>query len=141
MDRKLIAAISVENPRTLEMQAWHRKQIKKHCPELCNIVTADGRTCSPDTRDIFCEKVLGDIREVRRLSHRLLEKMHLTKKSVSPQYWNIDYLTARQDPIWEYAVNTCKSLGIVAPEIDSDSIPLDMTGFLIQLGLIFKKRP
>lgn len=137
MDRKLIASVSVKKPSSLEMHTWQRKQIAKYCPALNSIPTDQGYTCSANPGAVFSELLQSRMKDVRRVSLRVLAKMHLAHRGETRQLWKNDYFQARQDLLWEKSVNTCKAMGIVAQEANSDSIPLDLTGRLILMGLIF----
>ncbi len=59
--------------------------------------------------------------------------------SKDQRYWDRDYADARATIEWEKTLTLCREKDIIRKNIDDSDIPLNMTGILLQIGLLFSE--
>lgn len=137
MDRRLIAVTSKKAAWTLSMHMWQRKQIARYCPTLSDIPTDQGYSCSVNMVVLLKERWKKLRFYSGRVVARLQRKMGLQYRDASAHYWDSDYMAARQDPSWKFAIEKCKELGVLQKDANDEEIPIAKTGEILQIGLLF----
>lgn len=137
MDRNLVAAASQERPVLHSMRIWQRRQIARYCPALSDITTDQGYTCSLKPAKLLREQAKKALFFISRAVARIRRKLGLRYKPKSAQYWNEDYIAARATEAWTDAVAYCKNAGIIKSDATDAEIPMDQTGFIILVGMMF----
>lgn len=137
MDRCLIAAASYEKPLAHSMHVWQRKQIARLAPELSGIETDQGYSCSLEPFKLSAERMKKFSFYAGRCIARIKRKMGWRYKSANAQYWNSDYVEARSTSAWTKAIKYCKTSGIIAADVTDEKIPMEQTGFILLVGMMF----
>jgi hypothetical protein len=137
MDRQLCAFASHDNCFTHSMHCWQRKQIEKNCKIIADIPTDQGYTCSmkpmPYIRDCFKKASFN----LNRVFNRIRRKLGFGFKEIEQRFWDYDYMAARKTTLWIKSVRYCRDAGIINPSISDEEIPLNKTGWIITIGLMF----
>lgn len=137
MDRRLVAAASQKNHYSLAMNIWERERIAKYCPVLSGIETTGGVTCAVDFVGLTKDRLRKLAFYVNRILHRIRRKLGLSYTSANPPLWDRDYTAARNTTTWKEALTCCKKWGFVNENIHEDEIPLNQTGNILVLGIVF----
>lgn len=137
MDRNLVAAVSQKSFMGLFMHIWQRKEIAKYCPELSNLETDQGYTCSLNVFAVFLEQMKRVRFYISRVIARTRRKLGLNYKKAEAHYWDFDYKQARQTAEWRHSVAYCKKIGILKNGIEDEMIPMAQTGNILLVGVIF----
>ena len=137
MDRSLAASASQESLFSHRMHRWQRRQIAQLAPQLAELPTDQGYSCSLKRAKLIEEQIkkLGFFAD--RALARFRRALGMSWSSREQRYWDEDYLAARRDPLWQECIRVCRQRGILAPDADGEAIPLAMTGKILQLGLLF----
>ena len=137
MDRSLVASASQESPASHKMHLWQRRQIHALCPRLCELETDQGYSCSLKPGRLIGEELKKFSFFADRAWARLKRMLGMKWKSMEQRYWDEDYLAARADPLWKDCVSVCRDREILSPQAEEENLPLESTGTILQLGLLF----
>ncbi len=137
IDRSLVASASQETLFSHRMHRWQRRQIRTLAPQLADLPTDQGYSCSLKPMKLAEEqlKKLGYFAD--RALARLKRKLGLKWTSMEQRYWDEDYLQARREALWSECVRVCREREILAQNVTEEMIPLGMTGKILLLGLLF----
>jgi len=139
MDRRLIGSASRESSFRHFMHMWQRRQIARDCAALSDLPTDQRYSCSLKVWRLFPERLKRLGFYLDRVFNRIKRKLGFDFVSKVQHYWDRDYLEARNTKEWEKTLTFCREKGIIRKDIDESDIPLNMTGILIQIGLLFSK--
>ena len=126
MERRIVSMFCRENPHKLENDAYPRKWVSRLCPELQDILSARNMTFSPHvTLREFMNYKKSILRSnlalsVRRNRVRGRRDACFQAGLSSPQFYN--------------ALERCKALGVLAPEVDGDALPAPIADRAFALG-------
>lgn len=126
MERAVAAPMFRQNPYSLEMQAFQRKQVTAFCPEIKDIETDRGTTC--DSGRIAAEHLKSTV----YLCNVALGRIFRRKKELT----RIDtcFEEGLSSPQYRAALERCKELGIIAPEVND--LPMAIADRVFALGTI-----
>ncbi len=131
MDYSLVNSISQMNPFVNDMQCWHRREINKTCPQIAEIKTDRGYTLS---NSIF--KIVADaIKQIKFTLKSIIR--NITKRKIG--LWDLDYKDAKENPMFEKAVNYCKNNDFISKEISLKEIPVTSVGNVLLVGMMLEK--
>lgn len=136
MNRDVVATASKIRPAKLSMHLWQRKEIRKCYPELGNLPTDQGYSCSMNPIHVFLERCKKLGKYARAVCKKVFKKLGFSSKPKA-QYWDRDYNEAKNAPVFARGVQICKDLGIVRADVESDQIPAKDVGLIIMLGYLF----
>ena len=114
---------------------WNRREVAKYCPELSDIPRDVGQTLSMDKKVIRKER--SDLRKL--FLSRVMQKLKNRNVNFNAKYWDNDFSRAKQTKEFEEALTACKKLGIIAQDATAESIKTNITGHIINIGLIFSR--
>lgn len=137
MDRNLVAAVSQKNFIGLSMHIWQRREIAKYCPKLSSLKTDQGYSCSVGVHAICLEQMKRIWFYISRIIARARKKLGLNYNNAQAHYWDADYKQARQTEEWRQSVDYCKKAGILKYGIEDEMIPMELTGMVLLIGVIF----
>lgn len=137
MDRRIVAAVSQKNHYSLAMNIWERRQIAKYCPILSDIETDTGLSCSVALIPLTKERLKKLAFYISRVISRIRKKLGLNYTTATSPLWDRDYAAARKTTTWKDAFVRCKELGFINEIADENDIPLNQTGHILLLGLVF----
>lgn len=138
MDRNLIASVCWKNPLSLSMKRWQRNEIHLHCPEISDIETDKGFTCSVRKTALLRES-LSMLTIYFQLAVNKAKRHFLGVRKEEPTTWDKDYLEAKKSLEYEMSVNVCKQLGIISKDATIENIPLYQVGFILMIGMFFNQ--
>lgn len=126
MERAVVSPMFRQNPYSLEMQAFQRKQVTTFCPEIKDIETDRGLTCDSGkmaaerlkSTVFLCNVALGRITRRGKIKARI--DTCFEEGLSSPQY--------------RAALERCKELGIIALEVND--LPMAIADRVFALGTI-----
>ena len=136
MDRALVAAASREGHRSHAMHMWQRRQIAKTCPRLGELPTDQGYSCSLRPLSLLAERCKRLVFFADRVFNRIRRKLGLGFKSSEQRYWDMDYVEARKDAMWQKTLTFCREKGIIRKDVKESDIPLNMTGRLMLVYML-----
>ncbi len=137
MDRQLCAYASHDNCLSHSMHIWQRKQVKKYCKKLADIITDQGYSCSLNPFILLYDCIKKSIFYIDRVFNRIRRKIGLGFKSAEQRFWDSDYRNARESEKWKMSVRRCKELEILDQNTEDDKIPLNLTGWILLIGMMF----
>ncbi|MDE6887964.1 MAG: hypothetical protein K2P45_04875 [Eubacterium sp.] len=137
MDRNLVAAVSQKNLIKLSMHIWQRREIAKYCPNISNLKTDQGYSCSMNILIVFMEQMKRIWFYMNRVIARIRKKLGFDYKTAEAHYWDLDYKQARQTEEWRQSVSYCKKAGLLKSGIEDEMIPMAQTGMILLIGVIF----
>lgn len=129
MERRMAAYAFGENPYKLEMQAFQRSEVSRHCKKMQNIKTDRGLTCNYNRRAIeFIKSYLFLVRvALQRLLFRKKEDMRIDNC----------FITGHKNESFINALEKTKTLGIINKDIEIEKIPIGLADRLFTIGLFF----
>ena len=115
-----------ENPYSLEMQAFQRKQVTTFCPEIKDIETDRGLTCA--SGKMASEWLKSTVFLVHVAMGRIFRRGKVKGR--------IDtcFEEGLSSPQYRTALERCKELGIIAPEVSN--LPMAIADRVFALGTI-----
>ena len=137
MARALCASASHDSWVSHCMHKWQRKQITKYCKDIADIRTDQGYSCSMNLVLLAWDCVKKSVFYMDRVFNRIRRRLGLGFRSVQNNYWDLDYAEAREEEIWSKSIAYCKDNGIINPNVEDKDIPLNMTGWIILIGMMF----
>lgn len=126
MERAVAAPMFKENPYSLEMQAFQRKQVTTFCPEIKDIETDRGLTCA--SGKMASEWLKSTVFLVHVAMGRIFRRGKVKGR--------IDtcFEEGLSSPQYRAALERCKELGIIAPEVSN--LPMAIADRVFALGTI-----
>lgn len=126
MERIVAAPPFQMDPRNLKMEMFHREEIARLTPEIKDIVTDHGRTCNPANK----------WREWPRYQYDILRSTVALALRPNKIRGRVDacFQAGLSSPQCQAAFKRCKALGILAPEVEDDTIPAPIADRLFALG-------
>lgn len=126
MERVVVASMFRQNPYSLEMQAFQRKQVTVFCPEIKDIETDRGLTCASGRMAAEC------VKSTVYLCNVALGRAFRRKKVAT----RIDacFEEGLSSPQYRAALERCKELGIIAPDVKD--LPMGIADRVFALGTI-----
>lgn len=129
LERCVAAPMFRMKPWKLEMQAYQRMQVARYCPQIQDVPTDRGLTCNPARQGTEWLKSMlylvnvawGRIARRKVVSGRIDTSFSLGLKSA-------EYMEA---------VAKCKTLGILSPQAQPESIPQSIADRVITVGWLF----
>lgn len=140
MDRNLIASVSKKSPLTLAMSIWQRNEIATHCPELSDIETDQGYSCTTQEIKLLRERMKKLSFYLSRVFARILKKMGLKYKSSEQKYWDADYRDAKASDLFSEAFACCKNMKIIDENVDQNDIEDKYVGNILLCGMLFSDK-
>ena len=135
MARQICASASHDSWINHCMHKWQRIQIKQYCSELSDILTDQGYNCSMNLFLLTRDYVKKSVFYLKRVL-----KIGLGFKSMQAGFWDVDYAKARESETWRNAVAYCKKKDIIESNVEEEDIPMNVTGWIILIGMIFARR-
>ena len=129
LERHVAALALRKAPYSLEGQAYQREQVSRFCPQIKKIRTDRGLTCNSNTIALeYCKSLLFLLSIA---ANRILKRKNISARTdkcfsdvlSSPQFFN--------------ALQRCRELKILAPEITVDQIPQKIADRLFTVGSMF----
>lgn len=139
MDRRLIGSASHDDVLSHALHLWQRRQIAKDYAPLGELVTDQGYSCSIKVFRLFQDQCKEISFYTDRVINRIRKKLGMGFTSKVQRYWDRDYADARATIEWEKTLTLCREKDIIRKSIDDSDIPLNMTGILLQIGLLFSE--
>lgn len=139
VDRDVIAGVCGNPVMRQSMQRWQRKEIHNSWPQLSDIPTDQGLSCSLKPLKLLREEFIMLNRYISLAINRIKRYMGLKNRRTSADYWGSDYYEAMQTATYLDAVDSCKKIGLIANDIDPMKLPLAECGSIITIGTVFNK--
>ncbi len=126
LERNVAAAAFQIDPRELRLEAFHRDEIARLCPEIMDIKTDHKRTCNPakKRREWFWDQYFI-LRSKLALALRP-NKVRGRRDAC--------FQAGLSSPQFYAALDRCKALGIIAPGVDGDALPAPIADRIFALG-------
>lgn len=139
MDRDVVASVCTDKPMKHAMQIWQRNQIHKFCPQLSEISTDQGMSCSVRLGSLIIDS-MHMLKQYISLVYGKIKRMvfHISKDEQS--YWEDDYLRAVASAEYKDALEKCRELGIISNDVSDKMIPTSVVGMIITVGSVFLKK-
>ena len=133
MNRNLIASVCYKSPFSLTMARWQRREINAQCPQLSEVETDQGFSCSVRTTVLIKEsfKILSHY--INLAANKIKRK--ILKQKVEISNWQQDYIDAKSSPEYESAIEVCKQLGIISKNSTAHNLPINKVGFILMIGM------
>lgn len=128
MERRVAAASCRRNPHAMETMAWQRGQVTHYCPEIKDFETTGGMTCDSHVRLReylrFKKSTLRSVLActIRRNKVRTRRDSCLGDGLSSPQFYA--------------ALERCRELGILAPNVEGSQLPVLIADRMFALGTV-----
>ena len=137
-ERDCVAINYNVNPWKLVAKRYQRNEVTQWCPEIANIPSVHGYTCSNKTIDIITENIMIYIKKARKMYTKLVNfketAAHIkTIKGRVDACFNEGIMTDE----YQLAIKKCKELEILPLDIDPISIPPTIADRLTTIGLLF----
>lgn len=135
-DRDVVAGVSRLNAHDLEVQKWHRGQIAASCPEIGDIETSSGYTCS-NKRGAIAKEALEQRWVFIKLAFNYVMRKFGFKRHTSTQ-WDKEYNRSKSTPEYKAAITTLRRLGILSGSVEIEGLPPFIAGRILLLGKLYK---
>ena len=128
MERRVVASSFHVNPWRLEMQAFQREQVSRCWPSIKGIRTDRGLTCDADKKtQEFVKSMLFLVRVALR---RIFRRGRVVGRVDSC------FEQGLSSPQFYAALDRCKELEILAPDVKAEQIPRSIADQLFALGTV-----
>lgn len=140
MEPRVVASVCRRDPKTLELHRWNRELIARCAPELADIPTDRGYTCSLDKAALRRDRILAlrkdTVQHIKATGKRLSRRL----ASHSTTVWQGDYKAALDSAEFSEALAVCRGLGFISDAFDPGTAHIFTIGNILRIGLLFSEK-
>lgn len=126
MERRVAAMLCRKNPYSLENHAYPRERVSSLCPEIKDIRSVTGMTFDPHV-------TLRESMSYKKTILRSRLALSVRRNKVRGRRDDC-FQAGLSSPQFYAALERCKALGILAPEVDGDALPAPIADRAFALG-------